>query len=246
MSAKRLSEMSIDLGDEQIVLERLESMEALSSQFSIMVDVISPLELDLHPHLGKPCGLKILEDDELLRHFHGLLVSGEYVQESSAGHHYRLTLRPWSWFLSQNRQMAIFQDLTAVDIIKRVFGAAGIADYELRLSRQYDTRLYCVQYQESDFAFASRLMEEEGIYYFFRHEAGAHILILCDSPGAHQPGKPARLNSIPTRSRFSPRILRSGEVRANSICIAGPNASQRAPKRGWRSAILTSRRRTSR
>lgn len=197
MAAKRLSEMSIDLGDEQIVLERLESMEALSGQFSIMVDVISPLELDLHPHLGKPCGLKILEDDELLRYFHGLLVSGEYVQESSAGHHYRLTLRPWSWFLSQNRQMAIFQDLTAVDIIKRVFGAAGIADYELRLSRQYDIRLYCVQYQESDFAFASRLMEEEGIYYFFRHEAGAHILVLCDSPNAHQPGKPDRLEFNP-------------------------------------------------
>lgn len=193
MAARRLSEMSIDLGDEQIVLERIESMESLSAHFSILVDVISPLELDLQPHLGKPCSLKVFEDDELLRHFHGLVIGGEYVQESPAGHHYRLALKPWTWFLSQNRQMAIFQDLSAVDIIKQVFSSAGAADYELRLSHRYDARIYCVQYQESDFAFVSRLMEEEGIYYFFRHEPGAHVMVICDAPGAHQPGKPDRL-----------------------------------------------------
>lgn len=197
MAGKRLSEMSIDLGDEQIVLERIESMEALSTHFTTLVDVVSPLEFDLQPHLGKPCGLKVYEDDELLRQFHGLVVSGEYINESPAGHHYRLTLRPWTWFLSQNRGMAIFQDLTAVDILKKIFSAAGIADYRLNLSRQYDKRLYCVQYQESDFAFVSRLMEEEGIYYFFQHEDGAHILVLCDSPAAHQPGKPGKLEYNP-------------------------------------------------
>lgn len=197
MAANRLTEMSIDLGDEQIVIERIESMEALSNHFTVLVDVISPLEIDLHPHLGKPCSLTLFEDGELLRHFHGLVVSGEYAQESSAGHHYRLTLKPWSFFLAQNRKMAIFQDQSAVDIIKKVFAASGVSDFELRLSQQYDTRLYCVQYQESDFAFVARLMEEEGIYFFFRHDAGEHVMVICDSPGAHQPGTPAQLEYNP-------------------------------------------------
>lgn len=193
----RLSEMSIDLGDEQVDLERIECMEALSTPFTLAVDIFTPLEIDLQPHLGKPCGLKVTEDDELLRHFHGLIVAGEYIDESPAGHRYRLTLKPWSYFLAQNRSMAIFQDATAQDIIGKIFQRAGISDFEFRLSGTPRPRSYCVQYQESDFAFVSRLMEEEGFYYFFQHSADKHVMVICDAPASHVSSNPAKLIYAP-------------------------------------------------
>ena len=193
----RLSEMTIDLGDEQVELERIDSMETLSSPFTITVDIFSPLEVDIQPHLGKPCGLKVSEDGELRRHFHGLVISGEYIDESPTGHRYRLVLKPWSFFLAQGRSMAIFQDLTAQDIIKQVFQNAGVSDFEFKLSGTPRPRTYCVQYQESDFAFASRLMEEEGWYYFFRHSADSHVMVICDAPSSHTAGNPPSITYAP-------------------------------------------------
>lgn len=189
--------MSIDLGDEQVELERIDSMETLSSPFTITVDIFSPLEIDIQPHLGKPCGLKVSEDGELRRHFHGLVISGEYLDESPTGHRYRLVLKPWSFFLAQGRSMAIFQDLTAQDIIKQVFQNAGLSDFEFKLSGTPRPRSYCVQYQESDFAFASRLMEEEGWYYFFRHSADSHVMVICDAPSSHTAGNPPGITYAP-------------------------------------------------
>ncbi|MFV0623267.1 type VI secretion system Vgr family protein [Sphingomonas sp. ac-8] len=193
-AGERLTQMSIDVGDEQVVLERIESQEKLGRPYVLHATIISPLELDLQPHLGKPVALAVLEDGELLRRFHGLLTAGEYTKESPAGHHYRLTIQPWTYYLAQNRQMAIFQDKTAVEIIKQVFEDAGVQDVDYtRLVRSRVTRGYTVQYRESDFDFASRLMEEEGIYYFFRHDADRHVMVLCEGPASHQPGTIAKL-----------------------------------------------------
>ncbi|QNE32487.1 type VI secretion system tip protein VgrG [Sphingomonas sp. NBWT7] len=186
--------MSIDVGDEQVVLQRIESEERLGRPFTVHATIISPLEVDLFPHLGKPAALAVLEDGELLRRFHGLVTAGEYQKETPAGHHYRLTIEPWTYYLAQNRQMAIFQDRNAVEIIKEVIEGAGIQDVDYtRLSKPRITRGYTVQYRESDFAFVSRLMEEEGIYYFFRHDADRHVMVLCEGAGSHQPGSPSSL-----------------------------------------------------
>lgn len=232
-STQRLTQMSIDVGDEQVVLERIEGSERLGRPFTYHADIISPLEIDLQPHLGKPAALAVLEDEELLRRFHGLVTAGEYVKETQSGHHYRLTLQPWTYYLAQNRQMAIFQDKTAVEIIKQVIEGAGIQDVDYsRLSRPRVPRGYCVQYKESDFAFVSRLMEEEGIYYFFQHEEDRHIMVLCEGTASHQPGRPSRLtynaNSVSvfttnSKSRFNrqndyvqswmERVASTGEAR---------------------------------
>ncbi len=191
--------MRIDVGDEQVVLERIEASERLSRPFTIVADIIAPLELDLQPHLGGPAALDLLEDDQVLRHFHGRVVAGDYLKESPTGHHYRLTIEPWTYFLAQNRAMKIFQDLTAVEIIKQVIDGAGISDVDYsKLSKSRVRRTYTAQYKESDFAFISRLMEEEGIYYFFRHEAARHVMVLCESPAAHVPGTPPTLQYKPT------------------------------------------------
>lgn len=202
---ERQTRLAIDIGGEQVHLRRLEAQEGLGTPFTALVDVVAPLgEVDLLPHLGKPVAIDIAQDGVRQRHFHGLMVAGEYLHEDGAGFHYRLTLRPWTQLLAGNRRHAIYQDRTVVDIIKAVLDDSGVAkaDYG-RLAQPRTPRPYCVQYGESDFAFISRLMEEEGIYYFFRHERDEHVMVLCDDPGAHQEGNPAALVFNPQSGSMS-------------------------------------------
>ncbi|WP_202033847.1 type VI secretion system tip protein TssI/VgrG [Massilia sp. Dwa41.01b] len=97
---------------------------------------------------------------------------------------YVLELRPWLWWLSLSSDYRIFQAKSVPDIVEAVFAAAAYTDYELRLSGSYEPREYCVQYGETDFAFVARLLEEEGIHYFFIHATGVHTLVLADSTDA--------------------------------------------------------------
>jgi type VI secretion system secreted protein VgrG len=191
----RQTTLKIDLGGEHVLLERIQGVEALGKPFQLALDIIAPLgEVDIFPHLGKPTTVFVMEDDELLRYFHGLVTEGEFLRESSEGVHYRLTLRPWTYYLSQNRNFAIFQDLDTIDIVKKVLSDAGVSDVDYgRLSGNFTKRDYCVQYGESDFAFISRLMEEDGIYYFFQHEQERHVMVLCNAPASHREANPSRL-----------------------------------------------------
>lgn len=100
--------------------------------------------------------------------------------------HYQAILHPWLWLLTQTANCRIFQHLDAPAIVAQVFRDHGFTDYEVRLSRTYPPREYCVQYRETDFQFVSRLLEEEGIYYFFEHAKDKHTLILADGPTAHK------------------------------------------------------------
>jgi len=101
-------------------------------------------------------------------------------------HEYRLTLRPWLWFLTRTSDCRIFQDKTVPDIVKEVFADHSVAVFEDDLTASYCKREYCVQYRETDFDFVSRLLEEEGIYYFFEHSKGRHTLKLVDAHSAHK------------------------------------------------------------
>ena len=85
-------------------------------------------------------------------------------------HHYSATLRPWFWLLTRTSDCRIFQKMSAPEIIKQVFRDRGFSDFSESLSGTYREREYCVQYRETDYNFVSRLMEEEGIYYYFKHE----------------------------------------------------------------------------
>ena len=95
--------------------------------------------------------------------------------------HYRITLRPWLWWLTLSSDNRVFQNLKTSEIVSAVFQGHGFTDYELRLTSHYMAREYCVQYAETDFAFVSRLLEEEGIFYFFEYASGKHTLVLADS-----------------------------------------------------------------
>lgn len=100
---------------------------------------------------------------------------------------YAIELRPWLWWLTLASDNRIFQSKSVPEIVEAVFAAGGYQDYELKLTGSHAARDYCVQYAETDFAFVARLLEEEGIFYFFRHAQGHHVLVLADSADAFLP-----------------------------------------------------------
>ncbi|HVM99755.1 MAG TPA: type VI secretion system tip protein TssI/VgrG [Caulobacteraceae bacterium] len=171
-----------------VLLETFEAVERFSELFVITVDVLAEEPIDFADSLGKSA-LITVNSESCTREFSGLIFETELVDQTSSGNRYRLTLRPWLYALTRNREFFIFQEKSTVDILQDVFNSRGCNDFDLtKLRKSYPTREYCVQYRESDFAFLSRLMEEEGIYYFFEHRGGKHVLVLCDDRTAHDVG----------------------------------------------------------
>ncbi len=118
---------------------------------------------------------------------------------------YYAELRPWLWMLTMSVDSQIFQEKSVTDIIKQVFDDAGFSDYKISTQGSYNPREYCVQYQESAFDFVSRLMEDEGIFYFFEHEEGKHTMVIADDPSAHKPrdgADPAKVAVQESSSEF--------------------------------------------
>jgi type VI secretion system secreted protein VgrG len=100
----------------------------------------------------------------------------------------RATMQPKPWLLTRRSNCRVMPAQTAVvDIVQTILSEHGYSDLKIQLSGIYQPREYCVQYRETDFNFISRLLEEEGIYYFFEHTASSHSMVLCDSLSAHAP-----------------------------------------------------------
>jgi len=136
--------------------------------------------------LGQNVTVKLLGPQGRPRFFNGFVTRFSQVGWSEHGLSiYRATVSPWLWFLTRTADCRIFQEQTVVDIVKTVFNDNGFSDFDVALSGSYRQREYCVQYRESDFEFVSRLLEEEGIYYFFRHQDGLHKLVLADDSSSH-------------------------------------------------------------
>lgn len=126
------------------------------------------------------------EDNSSKRWFRGTCVSAEFVSTIDVGGLFRAEVRPWLWFLTRRTDLRIYQQMTVVDIIQSVLGEYGFSgDLVLKLSHSYETREYCVQYRETDLDFIDRLMQEEGIYYYFDHEPGTEKMVLIDDMGKH-------------------------------------------------------------
>lgn len=188
VSEFRETKLTIGLGGEQVEFVGMTAHERLSEPFEINLQITATLgELDLVPHLGEKVSVELKEGDDPVRHFNGMLVEGEHMLEDGEGFLYNLVLRPFTHFMDSQHGFAIFQEKSVIDIVKQVFQNAGITDYELRVSESYEPFEYCVQYAESDFNFISRLMEQEGLYYFFEHSEQKHMMVICDKASTHKP-----------------------------------------------------------
>src|SRR5262249_38135762 len=128
--------------------------------------------------------------------FHGICCRVSQGESDPTFTDYRLELVPKFWLLTKRAQSRIFQHKSVLDILKEVLAGVDVA-FELQGS--FQPRDYCVQYRETDFNFASRLMEEEGIYYFFKHAAGSHTMVVANTPGSHP--------DLPTGSKITYKNL---------------------------------------
>lgn len=165
---------------------RVSGTEELGRLFDFTVELLATSEDIAFPDvLGGKLTL-CLELEEGERYFDGCVVAFSQVGRRGRYALYHARLRPWFWYLGLTRDCRIFQHQSAPEIIQALFAEHGQSDFEDALSQDYESREYCVQYRESDFDFLSRLMEEEGIYYFFRHDEGRHVLVLADAPVCHE------------------------------------------------------------
>jgi len=166
--------------------------EGLSRIFEFQIEVASD-GAELDDYVGKT-GVLTIEGIDEPRHVHGFIRHAEYVGESRNYLLHELVLVPQIWRLQNRQDCRIFQEMRTPDIIQQVLVEAGVPTDKFRfdLSGTYAPRNYCVQYRESDLDFISRLLEEDGIFYFFEHTPDKHVLVMADKPGAHPaiPGNP--------------------------------------------------------
>lgn len=173
-----------------VILKSFSGFEALSSLYEYKLYFTSSSDsIDLDKALKSTISVKI-KTEAHERFFHGIIAeiaqgatnhkSGEYRTE------YNVKIRPSLWQLTLDRNYKMFQEKTVMDIIKAVLKDCGVKEISDKVkSRGKGKREYCVQYGESSFNFISRLMEEEGIFFFFQHEESKHILVLADSSSAY-------------------------------------------------------------
>lgn len=188
MATNRTFELTTPLGKDVLLFHGLTASEELGRLGDYQLDVLSEkVDIALDKILGQRVTVKMELPNDASRYFTAYVVRFSQAGMHGRYHRYFATLKPWLWFLSRTADCRIFQEQTAPQIIKKIFEDCPLADFKLELTGNYRTREYCVQYRESDFNFVSRLMEEEGIYYYFRHTASSSTLVLADSKAAHSP-----------------------------------------------------------
>jgi type VI secretion system secreted protein VgrG len=167
-------------------LRSLQMNDELGRPFRIELDLqCDNFDVDFDQLLGKGLAVEMSVQGGGVRYFHGIIAQMEHVGAAARFAVYRVVLRPWLWLLTRTHDCRIYQDKSVPDIIKELFRDNGFTDFEDKLSGTFAPRTYCVQYRESDFNFVSRLMEEEGIYYHFKHEKTKHTLVLANARSAH-------------------------------------------------------------
>jgi type VI secretion system secreted protein VgrG len=162
--------------------------ESMSRLFEYEIGGLSTRnDLDPNQILGKTITVKLELPQGGPRCFNAYVTRFGMVGLLGRYYHYQLSARPWFWLLTRTADCRIFQHKTVPDIVREVFGKHSVANFDFRLTESYPKWDYCVQYRETDFNFVSRLLEQEGIYYFFEHSDGQHKFVAADSPSAHSP-----------------------------------------------------------
>ncbi|MEW6127926.1 MAG: type VI secretion system tip protein VgrG [Acidobacteriota bacterium] len=186
------------LGEDVLLLQRFDGHEGISSLFQFNLQMHSEnRNITFDSIVGKKATIKITLPTGKERYINGLISrfsqGGSTMMEGGTTPkiyaHYNATLVPWLWMLTRTTDCRIFQNQSVPDIIKTIFQEYGFNDFDPRLQGTYEPREYCVQYRETSYNFVSRLMEEEGIFYFFEHQEDKHVLVMADSPGAFKPTK---------------------------------------------------------
>jgi type VI secretion system secreted protein VgrG len=243
---RRIGRLETPLGKDRLLLTGFEATERLSQLFEFRVEAINTDKkiLGFDEAIARHCTVTLRTVDGGERIFDGMLAEARWLGTRAEGNRYELILRPWLWLLSKRVNALIFHDLTAPQIVERIFGEhGGLADFQPALSRNYPTLEYCAQYCESDMDFVCRLMEEHGISYHFRHSAGAHKLVMGDSVSAYKPVPRASRPFIAIDAQHNrdtehlslwrpERRFTTGKVAMTDYDFKKPSANMKAEKTG--------------
>ncbi|MBF0466339.1 MAG: type VI secretion system tip protein VgrG [Nitrospirae bacterium] len=188
--------------DDYLRVVRFHGKEAISEPFYFEVELASSdHNIDFDSVVGEK-GLLTFNTAHGKRYVNGIVTRFEQTGKGIDYNWYRAELRPKFWLLTLKQNVKMFQYVTAVEIIKKVLSNFGISGDQIEFSptKTYESRIYCVQYRETDFNFVSRLMEEEGIYYYFKHDKDKHTMVLGDDVSVHSalPTQPTLIYNPPT------------------------------------------------
>lgn len=180
------------LSDSGLFPVRLEGEEGISRLYSFQVDFASAQELSPEMAIGRQATVKIPFGKEK-RYIQGTIRRFVAMGALADGYgQFSVEIVPWTWWLKRRANSRIFQNKTVPDIIEEVLAQAGEPrdansySHDVSVNHQFKPRAYCVQYRETDFDFISRLMEEEGLFYYFVHdEAGVHLRVRDSNTGFH-------------------------------------------------------------
>ncbi|MDG4555917.1 MAG: type VI secretion system tip protein TssI/VgrG [Candidatus Contendobacter sp.] len=194
----RMISVNTPLGEDVLVFGRMTVTEQLGRLFECDVELFSEkTDIQITDVLGKNMTIRLeMPNKRGTRYFNGFVTRFGYLGTRGLRYGaYRATLSPWLWFLTRTSDCRIFQKKKVPDIIKEIFREQGFTDFKDSLGGSYREWEYCVQYRETDFNFISRLMEQEGMYYYCTHENGKHIVVLADGYGSH--GKFPQYEQLP-------------------------------------------------
>ncbi|EMM6761828.1 type VI secretion system tip protein VgrG [Pluralibacter gergoviae] len=186
-----LNRITVTLPAGELLFWKLSGREAISESFELELTLLgTDARIDRSQLLGQPVTVTIPTQSLLSsRYINGKVTRVAVSATELSGTRYAvytLTVEPDLWPMKRDRNLRIFQGQTVPQIVKTLLGEYQV-NLEDKLTGSYRTWEYCVQYQESSFAFISRLMELEGIAYHFRHEADKHTLVLTDAEGSFEP-----------------------------------------------------------
>jgi type VI secretion system secreted protein VgrG len=183
----RAGRLSTVLGADVLVLLRFAGTDRLSGLFRYEVDYLATTpDIDFDALMGTHATVTLVTHTGDDRPFDGIVTEARWLGVGENGHRYRLTLKPWFWLATRRRNQRIFHNRTVVGILTELLAPyAGAGPLEISTTGDYPTLEYTVQYRESDFAFASRMMERFGLNYFFAHEAGSHKMVVTDAAETH-------------------------------------------------------------
>ena len=174
------------LGDDALLLDSFVGVERVSDPFRFVLRLLSPdPNVDMQSLLTKPAVLTFQLAGDAERHIHGNICRMKLLEVGAdAMAAYEAEVVPWFWFLTLFSDCRIFQNMAVPDIVEKVFKDRGFTDFRANLQGTYNPREFCVQYRETDFNFVSRLLEEEGIFYYFEHTEDKHTMVLADDVSA--------------------------------------------------------------
>lgn len=227
-----------EYGEDDLLIEEMTGHEAVSQLFEFRLRLLSERD-DIDPRkiIAKPAVLRIetWSADHMggERHWNGVVSrfqrTGRVTSPDGQDlYSYECDIVPWFWFMTQHEDCRIFQNKSAPDIIETLFDEFGYNDYKLELSDTHPPLEYCTQYHETTFDFISRLIEREGIHYYFRHNEGEearHILVFTDNRDNNPKLEPDELpfHHAGTAEGFDAirTLSRSEQMRTRKVTVHG-------------------------